>query len=577
MKILFVMRNAHYLRNYESVLNGLCRRHHRVVVGLEFDTETVPAELRRFATKLARRNQSYMEIVSLPERRSFWSGTARQLRALRDYCRYLQPPHQESRRCAERAKSVLIWPLRFMTLIPRRLRGTTARLVGKLTAWAEQVLPASRGAKEALRLHDPDVVLVTPLIDIGSDQVDYVKACQAMRIPCGHCVASWDNLTNKGLIKALPDRVFVWNGAQEREAVELHGIPPERVRVTGAQIFDQWFDYKPRRSREVFCQQLGLDPARPILLYTASSVFICRREIDFVLRWLAALRASADGQLRDANVIIRPHPKAAKTIDQWNDQRLGELGPVVVFPRRGHMPVSARTRDDYFDSLFHCAAVVGINTSAMLEAGILGRRCFTILLDGVREGQQGMVHFQHLTRDGFLGVANSLEEHLRQLSQEIEGDPSSTADFVRTFLRPYGLDQAGTPIFIAQIEDMEELAVEGRTVPAWLGWMLCPLLLPIMLLNALFDDLGRRGRQAVRLARRVASKSHKHGVRAVRRIWRLMRQGRSALGYVLRSIGLLSPVAQAPQQSSLQVESPSVDPAPVETTSVAEAKRRQVA
>ena len=32
-------------------------------------------------------------------------------------------------------------------------------------------------------------------------------------------VLSWDNLTNKGLIRVQPDQVFVWNEAQKAEAV----------------------------------------------------------------------------------------------------------------------------------------------------------------------------------------------------------------------------------------------------------------------------------------------------------------------------------------------------------------------
>ena len=70
------------------------------------------------------------------------------------------------------------------------------------------------------------MVLVTPLVDIGSDQVEYIKASQALGIRSGLCVHSWDNLTNKGLIRIIPDRVFVWNETQRREAVTMHGVAP---------------------------------------------------------------------------------------------------------------------------------------------------------------------------------------------------------------------------------------------------------------------------------------------------------------------------------------------------------------
>ena len=409
MKILFIMPNAHYVRNFESVIAALAERGHRVVLGLEQGLETVPPEVEKFVKGLLAAHAGSIEIMRLPERRSFWSGGARQLRAWRDYSRYFLAPHKQAHRCAERAARYVVPPLRVLDRMPQRFREPAARLIGKFCAWAEEVLPVEPQAVDAIRTCGPDVILLTPLIDINSDQVDYVKVCRTLRIPLGHCVASWDNLTNKGLIKALPDRVFVWNEAQKSEAVELHDVPADRVVVTGAQLFDRWFDWTPSRDRKGFCREIGLNPSRPILLYTASSIFICRREVDFVIRWLKSIRNCDDAKLRDAQVIIRPHPKAAKTLSQWDGRELQAAAGVVVFPRGGHMPLGIEARNDYYDSLYHSAAVVGINTSAMLEAAIVGRRAFTVLLDEVREGQEGMVHFQHLTRGGILGVAESSE------------------------------------------------------------------------------------------------------------------------------------------------------------------------
>ena len=90
-------------------------------------------------------------------------------------------------------------------------------------------------------------MLLTPLIDLGSSQIDYLRAARALGIPTALCVWSWDHLSSKALIRECPDRVFVWNETQKREAVELHRVPAERVVVTGAQCFDHWFDRTPSR------------------------------------------------------------------------------------------------------------------------------------------------------------------------------------------------------------------------------------------------------------------------------------------------------------------------------------------
>ena len=85
-------------------------------------------------------------------------------------------------------------------------------------------------------------MLVTPLVDLGSDQVDYVNVAKAHGIKSALCVHSWDNLTNKGLIRVMPDRIYVWNEVQKNEAVELHGADPSDVFVTGANTYDRWFE-----------------------------------------------------------------------------------------------------------------------------------------------------------------------------------------------------------------------------------------------------------------------------------------------------------------------------------------------
>ena len=67
--------------------------------------------------------------------------------------------------------------------------------------------------------------------------------------------------------------MFVWNETQRGEAVALHGVPADRLIVTGAQCFDQWFDRSPSRERARFCLDAGLPDERPFILYVCSSPF----------------------------------------------------------------------------------------------------------------------------------------------------------------------------------------------------------------------------------------------------------------------------------------------------------------
>ena len=115
----------------------------------------------------------------------------------------------------------------------------------------ERAIPRSAAIDAFLREQQPDVVLFTPLIGVvASPQLDCLQSARALGYPTALCVWSWDHLSSKAILRTVPDRVFVWNDTQREEAVTLHGVPPERVVVTGAQCFDQWFDRRPSLDRD---------------------------------------------------------------------------------------------------------------------------------------------------------------------------------------------------------------------------------------------------------------------------------------------------------------------------------------
>jgi hypothetical protein len=312
----------------------------------------------------------------------------------------------------------------------------------------EATVPSDAGTEAFLRTEAPDVVLVTPLINFGSYQADYVKSARALGIPVGFPVFSWDNLTNKGLIHVVPDRVFVWNSRQRLEAVKMHGVPADQVVMTGAPRFDDFFRMAPQQSRDDFCRGVGLDPAQPIVTYLCSSEFVADREVDFVTSWIDALRS--DPALRACGVVIRPHPREQKP---WRSFAPPPAA-AVAFP---HALNSDQT---LFDTVFHSAAVVGLNTSAELEAGIAGRPVFTILAGEHAEGQQGTIHFQYLLKErgGFVEAAPDFETHRRQLAAAVRGDYDAAPirAFIERFLRPHGWTQPATPLLVSAIEELAQ-------------------------------------------------------------------------------------------------------------------------
>jgi len=452
MKILFAMSSPEYLRFYDTTIAELAQRGHDVAIAVNAIREGKPVRLDGVG-----QGHTRVTIAGLiPSRRDGWEPLARALRGTQDFVRYLHPDLASASRLRERVRyQALPWVLapldRISSLSPR------------MTAWAmrtlarvERAIPVSSDLVRFLDQQAPDLLLVSPLIEPASDQVDLVRAALARGTRVATLIASWDNLTNKGDLRVATDVIAVWNETQKREAIELHRVAPHKIVVTGAQAFDRWFDRSVSRERATFCREVGLADTRPFVLYTGSSIFIARAEVEvpFVRRWIEALRASSDPMIRDLSVLVRPHPYNGRA---WPPDALTDLPNVAVWPRGGFDPVDEKQRAGFFDSLFHSAAVVGINTSAMIEATIVGRPVLSIETPEFAGTQDGTLHYRYLLPEngGFLRVAADFDEHVRQLS-DVLGHPEATraelARFVEQFVRPHGLERAATPILADALE-----------------------------------------------------------------------------------------------------------------------------
>ena len=462
MKILFLARHFSYLRNFESAIVELAERGH--TLHLSADREEAlggAAMVERLAARYPR-----ITVGWTPRRQAdAWQELARKLRLGIDYLRFLDPMYDRTPRLRARAEERT--PLLVRQVTRRGPLGGPAgrRALGWFLRQFERAVPTSPELMAFMREQAPDVVLITPLVDLGSPQLDQFAAARACGLRTVLCVGSWDHLSSKSILRDLPDLVTVWNETQQAEAVGMHRVPPERIAVTGAQCYDQWFERRPSRARAEFCEPLGLDPARPIVLYVCSSLFHKTAiEAKFVERWIAALRGSADPVLREAGIIIRPHPAR---LNEWQTTDLTEFRHVAFF---GGHPVDAAAKNDYFDSFYHAAAVVGLNTSAFLEAGVAGKPVLSILLPEISaDNQEGTLHFHYLLEvgGGLLQTARSLEEHVEQLSATLVDDRAGVARarrFTQAFIRPQGLDVPSTPRFADAVE-----AAAARPAPAPAG------------------------------------------------------------------------------------------------------------
>jgi len=322
----------------------------------------------------------------------------------------------------------------------------------------ERMLPTVPGLEDAIAGLDPDAIFLLSRCGRNGPERDVIKVARRLGIPSALLVWSWDNLSSKAVLNEHPDRVLVWNEVQATEAVEMHGVPRERVSVVGAAKFDPFFE-QVEVERRADCHSSSR--TGPTILYLASSRAVVKNEAAMVDRWLAALRSTDDPRLREARVVVRPHPgEATKTFESWKppDDR-------VVLAKPQDAPLAR--------ALIDSDVVVALNTSAELEAGIAGRPVVTFRAGPEAQGQEGSAHFHYLleANGGFVMDAPDLNAHVRRLAALLGGGGSDRVELVRSaqrFVRPQGITRPVAPIVASEVLELAAQSAgsrqSGRTV-----------------------------------------------------------------------------------------------------------------
>jgi len=514
VKILFSVRNFWFVRFYDTVLRRLAENGHSIHILAEQDVDHErAAEWNVNAERLSKEfpKITYGWVSQSPDP---WIDFAKYLRLSLDYLWFLSPIHDDAqilrRRAAERT------PESFVRFLEIPVIGTAAgrTILASVLRFLELAVPVDQILLSLISEHRPDVTIFTPLITKGSGQFDLLRASQCFGSPTILAVGSWDHLSSKAMIRTAPDHVLVWNETQRKEAVELHGIESGRILVTGAQCFDKWFAQRPSKSEEAFKEIVGLRRDRGFILYACSALFDgSPRESEFVLKWLRAIRGSKHERVRNIGVLIRPHPKRGF---EWDNVDFNDLENVVLWPRKTSALDEPISQSEYFDSMCFAKIVIGLNTSSLLEAGIIGRSVHTILLPEFRDNQEGTIHFRYLLDGGLLEFGRTLDEHIDRLDESLRAGGLSirAKAFIEKFVRPRGVQQEATSLVV---EAVESIGGKGRISPKVARWwyrIFRPALYPfaVRLSGTLLERRAvlRKHRRKQKQIQRERERSQKH-------------------------------------------------------------------
>jgi hypothetical protein len=120
--------------------------------------------------------------------------------------------------------------------------------------------------------------------------------------------------------------------------------------------------------------------------------------------------------------------------------------------------------------------MVGIVTSAFIEAAIVGREVLTLELPEFSLHQRGAPHFSYLVdaAGGLLRVSTCFNDHFSQLAEAVagarDGRSARNTRFLEAFVRPCGLDAPATPVFVDSVERLARAGPAVDPQPDSLWW-----------------------------------------------------------------------------------------------------------
>lgn len=183
-------------------------------------------------------------------------------------------------------------------------------------------------------------------------------------------IRSWDNISSKGLLRAVPDTVVVHNESLRRQVIRQNFVPAERVTAAGIPHYDRYVKREGVSSRGEFFAKMGLDPTKKlILLAPVGDRYIRDNRLDaLILDTLAEI---------DANILVRLPPtdtiaylpvpeKRARIVVQKTGDR-----PWKSVKGPGASKLNEITREDeqtLVDSLAHAEVLITGQSTMVIDA-----------------------------------------------------------------------------------------------------------------------------------------------------------------------------------------------------------------
>jgi len=279
-----------------------------------------------------------------------------------------------------------------------------ATVVKKLFRVLENRFYRPKHFQKYFEQYHPNLVFVTDLF--AQTDTLLLKETKQKNVKTVALVRSWDNTTNKSLLRIIPDRVIVQNEIMKDEMVKLHAISSSLISVVGVPQFEYYLRYQPI-GREEFCKSLGLDPQRRIVLFApAGDKFIGTdwQTCDILKRLQQEQKIPQDVQF-----LVRTHPHHFTDFSQFVSTVnfvIDDLGADIKKLKPKEVEIDLSAVNHLADSLYHSVVVINVVSSLVVDAAIFDKPVITIGFNGWEAKVPYLRSVERVLRQEWLTVLN---------------------------------------------------------------------------------------------------------------------------------------------------------------------------
>lgn len=304
-------------------------------------------------------------------------------------------------------------------------------LANRLTRRLSSFLTPRNRFRPFLEKYKPELIFST---DVQNEyDLSLMQDAKKRGIKIVGMVRSWDNLTAKGLLRIIPNVLLVNNDIVRREAVELHGVPVEKIQVVGLPHYDYYFQ-PPGLSREVLAKKLGLTADKKFILFAPigdrylADNFVDKNILTLLDKILPIVW----------EILVRlPPADSVKNLESGNfSGRVKIYRPGGAFGNVKNTELSRIDDDILIASLKYCDLVVVGPSTLVIDAAIFDKP--TILMDF-----DGKKNRPYLEGVGRYYDYNHFQPILESAGAPLARNEEELGKFIEVYLANPAVDRAG--------------------------------------------------------------------------------------------------------------------------------------